>query len=165
MRNIGKRVGSASQKCARMAGNAILLAFTLVLGFKCWQVCASPLLHWGTLGLLPDNYRSLTLTVKLMKCMANVSCFFLLSLSVWPMFSLVLFTVWECNLQCSKQQLWKPAELHYRPFWHIFGRHSPHVCLCFSFQNCSMHIMQHLVGKVSSKRLKWNKHITDLYYY
>ena len=76
MRNIGKHVGSASQKCARMAGNAILLAFTLVLGFKCWQVCASPLLHWGTLGLLPDNYRSLTLTVKWMKCMANVSCFF-----------------------------------------------------------------------------------------
>ena len=35
MRNISKRVGSAGQKRARMAGNAVLLAFTLVLGFKC----------------------------------------------------------------------------------------------------------------------------------
>ena len=64
----------------------------------------------------------------------------------------------------SPKREWMQAELHYRPFWHIFGWHSPHVCLCFSFQNCSMHIMQHLVGKVSSKQLKWYKHITDWYY-
>ena len=38
MRNI-EQVGSAGQKCANMASNAVLLAFTLVLGFKCWQVC------------------------------------------------------------------------------------------------------------------------------
>ena len=48
-----------------------------------------------------------------------------------------------------------PAEQHYRPFWHIFGWHSLHVCLCFSFHNCPMHIMQPLVGKVSNQRLKW----------
>ena len=40
-RNVGKRVGSASQKCAKMSCNAVLLAFTLVLDFKCWQVCDS----------------------------------------------------------------------------------------------------------------------------
>ena len=49
-------------------------------------------------------------------------------------------------------------------FWENVCRHYPHVCLCFSFQNCSMHIMQPLVGKVSSKRLKWCKHISDWYY-
>ena len=41
MRNIGKRVESAGQKCANMGGNAVLLAFILVLGFRCWQVCDS----------------------------------------------------------------------------------------------------------------------------
>ena len=32
-----------------------------------------------------------------------------------------------------------PAELHYRPFWHIFVSHSPHVCLCYSFHDCPKH--------------------------
>ena len=55
----------------------------------------------------------------------------------------------------SLKREWMPAQQHYRPFWHIFGWHSPHVCLCFSFHNCPMHIMQPLVGKVSNQWLKW----------
>ena len=44
MRNIGKRVGSAGQKCANMAGNAVLLAFTrfglkVLAGVGQSQVC------------------------------------------------------------------------------------------------------------------------------
>ena len=69
-------------------------------------------------------------------------------------FFLSFITVWECNLQCSKQQSWIPAEQHYKSFWHIFGWHSAHVCLCFSFQDWPM---QHVVGKVLNQRLKWYK--------
>ena len=84
-------------------------------------------------------------------------CVFFLSLSVWPMcfsvFFLVLISVGStiCNARGNRV----PAALHWRPFWHIFGWHSPHVCLCFSFHDCPMHIMQPLVGKVSNQRLKW----------
>ena len=39
--NLGKHVWSADLHIVKMACEAVLLAFTLVLGFKCWQVCAS----------------------------------------------------------------------------------------------------------------------------
>ena len=42
MSNTAKRVGSAPKDFAKMAFNTVaVLAFTLILDFKCWQVCAS----------------------------------------------------------------------------------------------------------------------------